>query len=162
MADVSPGVALGTFVGGIVALLKLAGEIIKYRNAKRLKDAEKSIGPSIRPPPMPPPPPTLTYELQVQAKHVELLRAQYQIDTLTVKLAEASRREAELSARVTEQELLNRQLVDEMARLRREGGHHGVEPVRDRPRGVHGGHRGGEPVPRDVRPPRRPGGGEAR
>lgn len=129
MADVSPGTAVGLFASALLGGLKVLAEFLKWRNAKRLKQAYSESAPPLPQPTAQPALPALTLELQLQKKDVELLRAQYQIDQMTADfrrlreaLDNAQRENAQLSARVVEEELRSRQLVGEIEEMIRTGG----------------------------------------
>ena len=128
MADLSPFVALLTALGSIAGAVKVGGELLKKRWEKKLGRAYRDSEPEASPQLPAPPAPALSLELKLQAKEIELLRAQYQIDQmqadfrrLRLSLDEAARDQAMLAARLTEQELYNTQLLEEMRRLRMEG-----------------------------------------
>jgi hypothetical protein len=85
LADVSPGVAGGGFVGLLIALLVIVGEALKARNARRIKQAYESTRPAPAPAlpvlPLPPPArPSMSREVDLSAVRIQLSRALLELD----------------------------------------------------------------------------------
>lgn len=83
MADVSPGVAGGGFVGLLIALLVIVGEALKARNAKRIKQAYESgptPAPAVLTAPALPRRPSTSMEVDLSAVRIQLSRALLELD----------------------------------------------------------------------------------
>lgn len=166
MPDVHPVIAVLTALGSIAGAVKGLAELRKKSERKRLERAYRESAPtpptSSAEPERLGPPPELSLELKLQAKEIELLRAHYQIDQmledfrrLRRSLDEAAEDQAKLAARLTEQELLNRQLVEEMRTLRMEGPVDDAHDRRDSPSRLGRAHGRGDADPRPLRPTHR-------
>jgi chromosome segregation ATPase len=161
MPDVNPIIAVLTALGSIAGGVKALAELRKSREKKRFERLYKDSAPT-ETAPTSLTTPQLSLELKLQAKEIELLRAQYQIDQmrddfrrLRASLDEAAKDQARLAARLTEQELLNLQLVEEMRTLRTEGPPDDAYDRRDLAGRLGRAHGRGDAAPRPVRPAHR-------
>ena len=140
MPDALPGIVFSTSIAILGGVLKVVGELIKWRTARRMKDAYAKTAPAVAP--QLPATVSPALEAQLQAKEIELLRAKYQIEELQqalrrlrLALDEAAEDQAQLAAAISAERWANDALLAEMAELRKEGSNDVRTPTADsRPR----------------------------